>query len=95
MPFLSRFFQGVVQPYRTLAGGASQGEFNGHHRDSQNNQKKQIEEHKGPAAVLAGHIRKFPDIADADGTAGAEQKKAEAASKTFPFHINTHTFLSL
>ena len=71
--FWTRFFQFVISADRTFAAGASDGQFHSQNRDGQDNQKDQVEKHEYAAAVVSGDIRKTPDVADADGTAGSDQ----------------------
>ena len=41
-------------------------------------EEQQVENHKDAAAVGAGHIREFPDIADPDRASGAYQNETES-----------------
>ena len=54
----------------------------------------EIKQYKIPAAVLPGHIGEAPHIADADGTAGADQQKAQSGTEILSLHkillISTH-----
>jgi len=70
-----------------LLCGAAHGEFHGQHRHTQNQQEDQIDQYEGAAAVLTSHPGKFPDIADADGTACTEQDEAKTAAEVFSLHI--------
>ena len=63
--------------------------FHNHDRQSQQRQEQQIQQHKGCAAVLAGDIRKTPDIAQTDRTACGNQKKTKPGRKFFPLHAAT------
>ena len=48
-------------------------------------QEQQVEQHEDAAAVGSCHIRKLPDVADADGAAGAHQQKAQSGPETVTF----------
>ena len=57
-------------------GRAPHGEFHGQHRDAQDQQENQVDHDERAAAILPGHPRKFPYVADADGASGAEENEA-------------------
>ena len=86
MPLLPRLFQCLIGAHRAFAGGAPHGKLHGHDGQTQNDQKNQVEQHKGTAAALPGNIRKLPYVADADGTACGKQNKAQTGFKSFSFH---------
>ena len=69
--------------------GSAHGELHGQHRNPQGQKKQQVDQHKRTAAILPGHPWEFPDIADADGAARAEEKKAQTASQVFTLHSST------
>ena len=89
VPFLARLLQRLVAQHSALAGGAANGQLHGEDGHAHDDEKEQIEQNKDAAAVLAGDKRKFPDIADADGAAGADQNKAEAGFEILAFHGKT------
>ena len=86
VPLLPRLFQRLIRPHRTFAGGTSHGKFHGHDRQTQNDQKDQVEQYKSTAAALTCNIRKLPHVADADGTACGKQNKAQTGFQSFSFH---------
>ena len=57
-------------------GCAPHGEFHGQHRDAQDQQENQVDHDERAAAILPGHPRKLPYVADADGASGAEENEA-------------------
>ena len=80
VPFASLRLQLLIETDRTLLAGTAQGKLNGHDRNSQDQQEKQVDQHKCTAAVLSHHVREFPDIPDPNGAAGTEQNKAQTAA---------------
>ena len=82
-------FQLAVHFQGAFLGGPSHGKLHGQYRNAQNQKKQKINQHKGAAAVLPGHPGKFPDVADADGTARAEKKEAQTAAKMLTLHNKT------
>ena len=70
MPFASFRLQLLKRADHTLPAGPAHGKFHDHDGQAQDDQEKQIHQHKGSAAVLAHDIRKAPYVAQADGTAG-------------------------
>ena len=69
--------------------GPAHGKFHGQHRNAQRQKKQKIDQHKRTAAVLPGHPWEFPDVADADGTACAEEEEAQPASQMLTLHCRT------
>ncbi len=57
------------------------GQLHDHHRQAQDHQEQQIDEHKGPAAILTGDIGEPPHISQPDGTACRDQQKAHPGGK--------------
>ena len=45
--------------------------------------KHKVNQDEESSAVLSHHVRKTPDVSDADGTAGGKHDEAEAASEIF------------
>ena len=78
MPFGSFGLQRLIAAYRAFAAGPSDCQLHGHDGNAHQNQEQQIENHKYAAAVGAGHIREFPDIADPDRASGADQNETES-----------------
>ena len=87
MPLGTLIFQFLIHQDGALLGCAAHCKFHSHNGQTQQDQACQIDQNKDRTAVLAGDIGEFPDVADADGTAGAEQDEAEAASEMFALHI--------
>jgi len=87
MPLGALGLQLLVHFDGTLLGTPAQSKFHGHDGQTQQDQTGQIDQNKNSTAVLSGDIGEFPDIADADGAAGAEQNKAQTAAKMFTLHI--------
>ena len=73
MPLLSRLFQRFVCLNGTFPAGAPHGKLHRHDRNTHDDKADEIEQNEVPAAVLTGDIGEAPDIADADGAAGADQ----------------------
>ena len=61
-------------------GSTAHGELHSHNRQTQQDQAGDVDQNEDGTAVLAGDIGKFPDVADADGTAGTQQDEAQTAS---------------
>ena len=80
MPFLARLFQHAIGQHRAFPAGAAHGKLHGHDRQPQKQQKQDIKQHEGRAAVLSRKIRELPHVSDADGTARREQDKAQAGA---------------
>ena len=77
---LAAGLQCLVHFNRALLCGTTHGKLHGHNRQTQQNQESQIDQHENSAAILSGDVGEFPNIADADGTAGTEENEAKAAS---------------
>ena len=63
MPFSSLRLQCVEGFGRTASAGAADSEFRYHDGQAQQQQKAQVDEHKGCTAILACDERKAPDVA--------------------------------
>ena len=63
--------------------GAAHSVFHGHHQHAENHKKHKVNQDEESSAVLSHHVRKTPDVSDADGTAGGKHDEAEAASEIF------------
>ena len=92
VPVAAFLFQSLVALDGALAAGTSHRQLHGQHRKTHDHEKQQIQGHKPAAAVLPHDIGEFPHIADAYGTARADQQKAEAGPKGFSFHFHTPIF---
>ena len=86
MPLLARLFQHLIGPHRAFAAGTAHSKFHGHNGQTQNDQKQQVKQYKGSSAALTCHIRKFPHVANADGTACRQQDEAQPRFQRFTFH---------
>ena len=89
VPFCALRLKLLIHPNGAYLRSAPDGKFDGHDRQTQNDEEDQIQQHKRAAAVLPRHPRKLPHVAHADGAAGRKQDEAEAAAQTFSFHIVT------
>ena len=49
------------------------------------NSEQQVDEHEGCTAILAGDVRKAPDVAQTDGASGRDQDEAQSGTKLFSF----------
>lgn len=63
-------YEFLVQAGGGCLGGPAHGEFHGHDGQAQDHEKEQVKEQEDAASVGACHVGEFPDVADADGTAG-------------------------
>ena len=86
MPLLARLFQHLIGPHRAFAAGTAHSKFHGHNGQTQNDQEQQVKQYKGSSAALTCHIRKFPHVANADGTACRQQDEAQPRFQRFTFH---------
>ena len=86
MPLLARLFQHLIGTHRAFAAGTAHSKFHGHNGQTQNDQEQQVKQYKGTAAALTCHIRKFPHVANADGTACRQQDEAQPRFQRFTFH---------
>jgi len=73
---VSAGLQRLIHFQGAFLGGASHGEFHGQNGDTQDQQEEQVDHDERAAAILPGHPREFPYIADADGATGAEENEA-------------------
>ena len=87
VPLAAGFFQGLVSSNSALAAGAAYGQLHGQDRHAHDEQKQQVNQNEQTAAVLSGDVGKFPNVADANGTSGADQNEAKAGFKAFSFHF--------
>ena len=77
----------LIEPHRALPAGPAHGKLHGHDRQAHDNQEKDVNQHKGAAAVLAHHVGELPDIANPDGASRADQDKAQPAPQQFSLHF--------
>ena len=75
--------QRLVHIDRAFLCGPSHGKFHDHDRKTQQDQAGNVDQHEDGTAVLTGDVGEFPDIADTDGAAGAEQDEAQTATQMF------------
>jgi len=75
------------------AAGAAYRELYGKQRNAEYKQEKNVYKDKDTAAVQAGDIRKFPDVADADRTSCGQHDKSKARSQCFSFLHNKYSIL--
>ena len=90
VPFGAGLFQLLVHFYGAGLGGAAQGKLHDHDGQTQQQQAQDINQHEAAAAVLAGHPGKLPDVAAADGAAGAQQDESQTGGQSFSF---VHTYI--
>ena len=86
MPFAAGLFQDFISLHRTFAACPSYGKLHGEHGKSHDDQKQQVEQDKNSASVLTCHIRKAPDIANANSAASTDQQKTKPGFKRFTTH---------
>ena len=87
MPFLAGLLKHLIALDGTSSAGAADGQLHRQNRCAHDNQEQQVEKDEDTAAVQAGNERELPDIADTDCASRTDQKKAEAGTKGFSFHI--------
>ena len=68
-----KLFQG-----RTLSAAPAKHDFSYQDREGHEQDAQKVNQHKCTAAVLAGDVREFPDVAQPDGCAHSRQQKGEA-----------------
>ena len=94
MPLRALLFQRAIGLCRCAAARASDSQLHCQHRNAHRQQKNQVEQHEHAAAALARDRREAPHVADADGAARADEKKAQSGSEALPFgrriFIQTH-----
>ena len=98
MPFLAGLLQLLIHPHGAGLGGAAHGKFHHHGRKAQQDQTENVDQDESAPAELPGHPGEFPDVAAADGAAGAQQDEAQAAAQSFALVIhfsNPRSFLHL
>ena len=88
VPFLTGFLELLIHTHGAGLGGATHGELHNHNGQTEENKAEDIDKNKSAAAVLAGEPGEFPNVAAADGAAGAQKDKAKTASQSFSFHFN-------
>ena len=66
--------------HRIFMGMTADHHLGEHDRDPDDHDAEEIEENEGPAAVHAGDVGEFPDIAEPDCRAGRSHDKAEATA---------------
>jgi hypothetical protein len=88
MPAASLWLKLMVKLNDALLAGSAERELHRHNRDSHDDEKQEIDQNEDAAAVLTDHIRKLPNVPDADRAAGAEQNKAKTAAESFSFHTS-------
>ena len=76
MPLTALRLQRLVRGACCAAARPADCQLHRQHRQPHKHQKKQVEQHKDTAAVLARDGGKPPDIADADRAAGADKDEA-------------------
>ena len=81
VPFLAGLFEIFVRQYGALFARAAHGQLHRQHRHAHHEQADQIDEDEKAAAVFAGDIREAPDVADADGAAGADEQEAQSGTE--------------
>ena len=84
----------LVRADGALTAGASHSKLHAQHRQPKNGQKQQIDQHEQTAAVLSHQPRELPHVADADGTAGADEQESSPRLKTLTFHVFPNSFAS-
>ena len=71
-----------------FAGRPAHGELHHHDGQAQDDEEHEVHQHERRAAVLSGNIGEAPYVADADGTPGRNEQKAQPRGKFFSFFHN-------
>ena len=77
-PFRARG-QFAERAHRVAFGRTAQTEFRQHDRNGNQKADRQIDQNEGRPAVLAGHVREAPDVAQSDNRASDGGDRAETA----------------
>ena len=88
VPFGAGLFQRFIGENGTLVACAADSQLHCQYRNAHNEQAQNVEENKIAAAVFARYVGKAPDIADADGAAGADEQEAKTGTEGFAFHVD-------
>ena len=94
VPFAAGRLQSLIAQHCAFAAGPAHGQLHRQHGHAHNQQKQQIKQHEHTAAVLSRHIGEFPHIANTNGTAGANQQKAQPRLKALSFHNSILTLFN-
>ena len=81
VPFLAGLFEGLIRQHGALFARAAHGQLHRENRDAHDEQADEVDKHKKAAAIFARHIRKPPDVANADGAPGADEQKAQPGTE--------------
>ena len=76
--------QGLVGAIEIAPAGAAERKLHHHHGKAEHEQENQIDQYEKRAAVLAGHERKTPDVAETDRASRGQQDEAEPGTQCFP-----------
>lgn len=87
MPLAALGLQGTISRGCGALTRAAHSQLHGQYRNAHQQQKQKIEQHKYAAAVLTRDGGEAPYIANADGTASADQKETEPGSEVFALHL--------
>ena len=87
MPLLPFLLQFPIRAHGTLFASSSDGKLHRQNRNSHDGKEQQVKQHENAASVVSYHVREFPYISDADGTACRKQKKAKARLECLSFHF--------
>ena len=84
-PQAALFAKGTKGTHRAFVGHAAQCRFGHDHRVAKGDGQHDVHQQKNAAAVFRGEIRKPPDVAKADRSAGRRQDKSELPGKCTSF----------
>ncbi len=73
---------------RALPAPAAQHDFGDQDWQGHENNRKQVNQDKGAAAILPGDVREFPDIAEPDGGANGGHQEGETGGPFFVLGVD-------
>ena len=91
VPLAARWLQRLVRATRRAVARTADRQLHREHRQTHKHQKNQVEQHKNAAAVLPCDGREAPHVANADGTARADQNEAKAGTKALTLFLGFHS----
>lgn len=77
------WFEHMERTGDALLAGTAHGELHDHNWQSHDEQKQQVDQYEGRAAVFSGDIGEPPHISQSDGTACGDQQEAQPGRKGF------------
>lgn len=83
MPAAVGRFEDIKAFCRTAAASSADSKFTYHDGNPHNQEEQQINQNKRSPAKLAAKIRKLPDVANTNCTAGTDQDKSQTGTERF------------